>query len=302
MAEFFDLFPKITYSIDRDDSVTRNREIVTNIFVRLRFIREILNSIVHYYDYEIKDDETPEILAQKLYGDVEAHWIILMLNDIVDSQYDWPLNYKNFNNYIIDKYGSIETAKTTYHHYEKISKFVDVETGTETIRKYQIETNPISSITINNAGRGYSSNGYLVIDNAYGTNANISYVVNANGSIITTEIVSGGKYISSPNISLTGTNTSIAILSSFVATQNLWSALPTSIGGYTSNTIGGKIVNVYAPYRNSITNYDFELELNEKKRKIKVLKKEYYGLIKQEFKNIMAVINGERRIIGLRDL
>ena len=90
MAQFFDKFPRISYDIEGKRLTTYQS--VTNIFFRVRVIREILGNISAYYEYLIKDDDTPEILADKVYNNPEAHWIIIMANNIVDPQYDWPLN------------------------------------------------------------------------------------------------------------------------------------------------------------------------------------------------------------------
>ena len=118
MSKYFDKIPKILYDIDGKQLTTYQN--VTNVFFRVRIIWNVLENISAYYDYLVKDDDTPEILAEKLYGDPEAHWIILMANQIVDAQYDWPLNNDDFNKYIINKYGSIQNSKTAIHHYEKV--------------------------------------------------------------------------------------------------------------------------------------------------------------------------------------
>ena len=119
MATFLDLFPKIPYGIEKA-LYRSNYNVVTDITFRFGFIKGILNNISAYYLYTIKDSETPEILAEYVYNDPEAYWIILYANDIYDPQYDWPLNYSNFQNYIISKYGSLAAAQTDIHHYEKV--------------------------------------------------------------------------------------------------------------------------------------------------------------------------------------
>jgi len=118
MASFLDAFPKVAYDITKNK--LSNYQVVTNITFRLAIVKQVIENAAAYIKYTITDTDTPEILAEKIYGNPEAYWIIFYANDIVDPQYDWPLNTRAFNNYIIDKYGSIETAKTTYHHYEKV--------------------------------------------------------------------------------------------------------------------------------------------------------------------------------------
>lgn len=129
MASFLDKFPGVSYDITKNK--ISNYQYVTNITFRLRIIKEAIENTSAYMKYVITDTDTPEILAETVYGNPEAYWIIFYANDIVDPQYDWPLNTRAFTNYIIDKYGSIANAKTTYHHYEKvIERKVDDITST----------------------------------------------------------------------------------------------------------------------------------------------------------------------------
>ena len=113
ITPYFGNFPKINYSITGDKKVT---ESAVNIFKRYAILRNVLSNSGSYVLYEVDDKDTPEILAEKVYKDAGAGWIILYANQIIDPQFDWPLSDRNFKNYIIEKYGSIANAQTTYHH------------------------------------------------------------------------------------------------------------------------------------------------------------------------------------------
>jgi len=204
-----------------------------------------------------------------------------------------------FDKYIIAKYGSIAAASTTYHHYEIVYQTYDVSTRSTSYDRIEVVQNPVSNLIVNTAGRGYA-NGYATLSTNYGVGANVSYSVNSNGSIISMNIVSGGSYIASPNLSIVGANTSIATVTAYVATANLWSEVPTDVGGFSSNLIGQYVVNSYLPYRNSVTNYDYEFELNEARRNIKMIKSNYYASIRAEFAAIMAEASPTRIIPGIR--
>jgi hypothetical protein len=80
---YFNSFPQIPYDIAGKQFT--NYQNVTNIFFRLRVIQEVLGNISAYYEYLIRDEDKPEILAEKIYGDPEAHWIILMANNMMRS-------------------------------------------------------------------------------------------------------------------------------------------------------------------------------------------------------------------------
>ena len=53
-----------------------------------------------------------------------------MFNDIYDPVFDWPLGSKQFENYIINKYGSIDSALTTVKYYYQIIRAEVARTGT----------------------------------------------------------------------------------------------------------------------------------------------------------------------------
>jgi hypothetical protein len=101
---YFDNHPLIPY----DDRT------IVDIFRRVIPHKAIVDNAIVLQLYDVKDRETPEILAYKMYGDVELHWIILTLNNIVNVNVDWPKSTQDFNTYVSKKY-DIPDAR---HHYE----------------------------------------------------------------------------------------------------------------------------------------------------------------------------------------
>lgn len=98
---YFEKFPQIVYSLDNKSGFA-----VTDIFRRVKAETQRLLTAAAYDEYDIKDGETPEILAHKFYGNSNLHWLILIANDIIDPRWDWPLTQAQLNNYITDKYGA----------------------------------------------------------------------------------------------------------------------------------------------------------------------------------------------------
>ena len=108
--------------LNRTKNLVSNDEtsIVKNFFKRAK-IREDIGSVVSAFEYYIiTQDERPEQIAEKLYGDPELDWVILTCNNITNVQDQWPLNLSTFNKYMLEKYGS-EEAYDDVHHYETIS-------------------------------------------------------------------------------------------------------------------------------------------------------------------------------------
>ena len=64
--------------------------------------------------YDVKEGETPEMIADKLYGDSTLHWVVLMVNNIVDRYHEWPMAGNQFLDYVNEKYSNPSAT----HHYE----------------------------------------------------------------------------------------------------------------------------------------------------------------------------------------
>lgn len=120
---YFRELPNIQFN-NRTKNETSSDEviIVKNLFKRAK-IREDISQYVTSFDYyTITGDERPEQVAEKFYGDPELDWVILLTNNIINVNDEWPLNLDCFYKYMIDKYGS-EEAFSEIHHYETLPIF-----------------------------------------------------------------------------------------------------------------------------------------------------------------------------------
>jgi len=107
---YFEKFPKILYDIDN----TKNYKLVTDILRRVK-VRESIRDNVELFDkYDVDSGDSPETIAYKIYGSVRYYYVILLLNNIKDRYYDWPLSYQAFESYVKDKYAN----PSGIHHYE----------------------------------------------------------------------------------------------------------------------------------------------------------------------------------------
>ena len=106
---YFDSFPIIQYG--SSDGTVKN---VTNLLKRIA-VRSKLKTNVSFFDtYDVKNGETPEIIADKLYDDPKLHWVVMLLNDVTDGYHDWPMSEQQFNTYVNEKYSNPDGI----HHYE----------------------------------------------------------------------------------------------------------------------------------------------------------------------------------------
>ena len=132
--QYFDSLPKI---IQRDSvGVAR---IFTNLMARVSIKPSVLLNPLVYYTYDIQEGDTPEIIAHKYYGDSYRYWIVLFANELLDPQWNWPMNGKVFNDYLTGKYGDLNTLYSTIHHYEKTLTQYDVNTNTTTTNTVEVD-------------------------------------------------------------------------------------------------------------------------------------------------------------------
>jgi len=110
MAGYFSYFPKILYDAKGDG----NPKVVTDILRRVKTRSGTGEDFSALAEYNIANGETPEMTSFKVYGTVDYYWIILLVNNIKDRYYDWPLSEQQFETYVNGKY----TNPQGVHHYE----------------------------------------------------------------------------------------------------------------------------------------------------------------------------------------
>lgn len=125
--KYFNSLPLV--AITNEDNTTR---VYRNIMARLSVIPSVLENTLAYYPYDLQAGDTPEIVAHKYYGDSYRYWIVMLSNQMLDPQWDWPLDDITLNNYIIKKYENTN-----------INVYVDVKNYRKTITK----TNSFGQIT-----------------------------------------------------------------------------------------------------------------------------------------------------------
>ena len=132
--QYFDSLPKI---VKTTNGVS---VLMTDLMARCSIIPEILKNPLLYYDYDIQDGDTPEIVAYKYYGNSYRYWIVLFANQITDPQWDWPLSSNSFDSYIANKYQDFNPYNTAYQYEKTITQY-DATTQTTTVNNIIIDEN-----------------------------------------------------------------------------------------------------------------------------------------------------------------
>lgn len=113
--QYFSNFPKTLFLVRPAGYQTPAEYVaLTDITRNVRFKKEVIDNITLYETYNIKDGDTPELIAEKLYGSPHYHWVIMLLNDRYDYINDFPMQQKVFDDYINKKYDSVVVAGAPY--------------------------------------------------------------------------------------------------------------------------------------------------------------------------------------------
>lgn len=105
---FFQSMPKMRYNIGDKPRV------VTDIFKRVA-LSKFQNSKLALQEYYVKDRETPESIAYDFYRSSTYHWVVLIVNNIVDVHSEWPRPQNSLFEYVEEKYGANNASEI--HHY-----------------------------------------------------------------------------------------------------------------------------------------------------------------------------------------
>ena len=118
MSNYFSKIPDFEYVSRLKDAKISDYEPVKNLFKRAKIREDIFQDLAFFTKYDIKGDDRPDNVAFELYGDSSLDWIILVSNNILNIQSEWPLTQKSFDQYLLEKYGDYNTLYNGIHHYE----------------------------------------------------------------------------------------------------------------------------------------------------------------------------------------
>ena len=91
--------------------------VVKNFFKRGKLREDIFQDLTFFTKFTVEGDDRPDIVATKVYDDPTLDWVVLMANNIVNVQSEWPMSQTDFHTYITNKYDE-ETLYSGIHHYE----------------------------------------------------------------------------------------------------------------------------------------------------------------------------------------
>jgi hypothetical protein len=124
--EYFRKVPDFEYVNRLPNSKIGDYIQVKNFFKRGKIRPDIFQNLMFFEKYKIVGDDRPDNVAYEFYGDANLDWIVLISNNILNIQTEWPLTQTLFDTYLFEKYKVVgDTETDTYnriyngiHHYE----------------------------------------------------------------------------------------------------------------------------------------------------------------------------------------
>lgn len=129
-----------------------NTIVVNNLLSRNYFLPKLIKNYSLFYEYDIKEGDTPENIAYRYYDDIYRYWIVLYANNVLDFQSQWPLTTSEFESYLKDKYKDvggqdiIAYTLSTVHHYEKLIYTSENTSSKEKLTKINIDEDTYNSL------------------------------------------------------------------------------------------------------------------------------------------------------------
>lgn len=282
MPRYFSKFPKLLYT--RDNRTT----LVTNLLARVNTIRGTIDNNSLFYEYDIQEGDTPEMIASKYYGDPELHWVVLLFNDRFDAFYDWSLTNRNFNIYINTKYNDYRySVDTTLTGNLVFSNTSNVVVGTDT--KFETELTEGSEIFYI---RNNNSNVISFVSTVASINSDTELTLTGNSTYsvntqTTNDTVLTGIHHFEKVIETKDSYSNITTTKNYVIDMDTYSLLQEEPLVQTKTFTNGISVTT-TTYRKIVSLYDYENEKNESMRKIKLIKKELIFDVKNQFETLMS--------------
>jgi len=201
--------------------------VAKNIFKRAKLRSDISSAITAFNYYQIIDNERPDQVAAKVYDNAELDWVILITNNIININQDWPLDNNSFYKYLIDKYGSDEELGKV-HHYETV-EFRDEYGRIVVPGGYQVDPAKVLSVTTSEGKNDYTLSEFPNENTNYSITINLNqYLPVYNGEKETTQAIIKDIGLNSSTLKVAGRQNKIDI-----KITNILDTWPTSWGGST---------------------------------------------------------------------
>ena len=127
---YFNNLPDFLYiNRTKDGRMDGDFSVVKNFFKRAKLRTDVFQDLTFFTKLNVIGDDRPDNVADNFYDDPTLDWIVLLSNNIVNIQSEWPLSQADFFTYLSEKYPDENVLYSGIHHYEAN----EVKTSTDVI-------------------------------------------------------------------------------------------------------------------------------------------------------------------------
>ena len=119
MSNYFKKVPNFEYVSRLPDANISDYIPVKNLFKKGALREDIFQDLSFFTKYQVEGDDRPDNVAFKIYNDSSLDWLVLAANNIVNVKTEWPMTQLEYDQYLLDKYGTYEKINEV-HHYETV--------------------------------------------------------------------------------------------------------------------------------------------------------------------------------------
>ena len=118
MSSYFQRVPDLNYVSRLPDAKIGDYIRVKNLFKKGKLREDIFQNLAFFEKYKVVGDDRPDNVAFEVYDDASLDWVVLLSNNVLNIQSEWPLPQTDFDRFVLDKYGDYDTLYNGIHHYE----------------------------------------------------------------------------------------------------------------------------------------------------------------------------------------
>lgn len=126
---FFEKLPDLLYASKITKSGFGDYTRIKNLFRMYKLSDNAKRHAVQFYKYNIPEGSTPEMVAMDIYNSPNFHWVILMINEVVDVYEGWPKDRDVLEKFTEEKYSPNNIDESSqqpfldgHHHYETLER------------------------------------------------------------------------------------------------------------------------------------------------------------------------------------
>lgn len=287
---YFEKFPVITYSNTQAIDITKRTAVLERVSI---------NPYI-FYPYEISNNERADQLASRYYQDSYKNWIVYLSNKIIDPYYEWYLHSREFDEFLVNKYGSLVNSydKTSFYRNDWInSENITVSAYNALTARLKLFWEPVygngnNIVAYSRKQKNWTVNTNKIVKYAVSNTSftvdeivNINFDANNTGTGQVLKLFSNTIYVQHTT-GVTLSNTTVTI----TGNSYIYGRESTINTAFSNTTLMNEtIVDEEEVYWKPITYWEYENEKNEFNKTVRVIDNRFTPDIVQELKALMKV-------------